>query len=167
MNQSRRREETFKRLFMSQFYPDEGYADVVKASDELETLDPEAEIRPYIEPELGNGIGEADLKLINDKVEAIRAHLTDIDALINENVTGWKTSRMAKVDLTILRLAVYEIKYDDTIPTKVSINEAVELAKKYGTEKSGSFVNGVLSRIIKALGIEEPAKAPAEEKPNE
>ena len=74
---------------------------------------------------------------------------------------------MAKVDLTILRLAVYEIKYDDTIPTKVSINEAVELAKKYGTEKSGSFVNGVLSRIIKALGIEEPAKAPAEEKPNE
>ena len=60
MNQTRRREETFKRLFMSQFYPDEGYADVVKASDELETLDPEAEIRPYIEPELGNGIGEAD-----------------------------------------------------------------------------------------------------------
>ena len=167
MNQTRRREETFKRLFMSQFYPGESYAEVVKANDELETLVPDADIRPYIEPELGNGIGEADLKLINDKVEAIRGYQTDIDALINANVIGWKTSRMAKVDLTILRLAVYEMKYDDSIPPKVSINEAVELAKKYGTEKSGSFVNGVLSRILKALGIEQNDSVPAEEKTNE
>ncbi|MDD6550205.1 MAG: transcription antitermination factor NusB [Lachnospiraceae bacterium] len=151
MNQTRRREETFKRLFMIQFYPEDSFDEVVQANDELETLDPEAEVHPYIEPELGNGIKEADLKLINDKVEAIREHIKDIDELINANVTGWKTSRMAKVDLTILRLACYELKYDDSIPEKVSVNEAVELAKKYGTEKSGSFVNGVLRHIMIAL----------------
>lgn len=147
MNQTRRREETFKRLFMVEFYPDGGYEDVQKATDELETLDPDAEVHPYIEPELGNGIKEADRELINDKVDAIRDKLTDIDAVINGNAVGWKTSRMTKVDLTILRLATYEIRYDDSIPVGVSINEAVELAKKYGSEKSGGFVNGVLRRI--------------------
>lgn len=167
MNQTRRREETFKRLFMTQFYPEDSFEDVVKANDELETLDPEADIHPYIEPELGNGIKEADLKLINDKVEVIREHLKDIDDLINANVTGWKTSRMAKVDLTILRLACYELKYDDTIPTKVSVNEAVELAKKYGTEKSGSFVNGVLRHIIIALDSKPEEKTPEEDSSEE
>lgn len=147
MNQSRRREETFKRLFMAQFYPDDQVGDLISASDELETLDPAAEVHPYIEPELGNGIKEADLRLINDKVEAIREHIADIDETLNTCMEGWKTTRLSKVDLTVLRLAVYEIRYEDNIPVKVSINEAVELAKKYGTEKSGGFVNGVLRRV--------------------
>ena len=147
MNQTRRREETFKRLFMVQFYPQEQFDEVKKASDELETLDPEAEVHPYIEPELGNGIKEAYLAMINDKVDAIREHIADIDSTLNASMQGWKTARLSKVDLTVLRLAVYEIKYEDNIPVKVSINEAVELAKKYGTEKSGGFVNGVLRRI--------------------
>ena len=60
---------------------------------------------------------------------------------------GWKTSRMGKVDLTIIRLAVYELKYEEDIPTGVAINEAVELAKKYGTDTSSSFVNGVLAKL--------------------
>ena len=60
---------------------------------------------------------------------------------------GWKTARMGKVDLTLLRLAVYEIKFEDDIPTGVAINEAVELAKKYGTDDSSSFVNGILAKI--------------------
>ena len=64
-----------------------------------------------------------------------------------EKSTGWKTNRMAKVDLAIIRLAVYEIKFEDDIPTKVSINEAVELARKYGADESGAFVNGVLAKF--------------------
>ena len=61
---------------------------------------------------------------------------------------SWKTDRMAKTDLAIIRLAVYEIKYEDAIPDKVAINEAVELAKLYGEESSPAFVNGVLARIV-------------------
>ena len=68
---------------------------------------------------------------------------------MNEKATGWKTSRMNKVDLAILRLAVYEIKWDDDVPVKVAINEAVELSKKFGGDESSSFVNGILGKIAK------------------
>lgn len=134
---------------MVQFYPAEQFPDVLKASDELETIDPEN--GPYIEPELGNGIKEEDQKLINTKVEDIRSHLQEIDQMINSEVFGWKTTRMAKVDLTIIRLSCYELMYEKDIPLKVSVNEAVELAKKYGTEKSGAFVNGALRHISDAI----------------
>ena len=67
--------------------------------------------------------------------------------MINEKTQSWETGRMGKVDLTLLRLAVYEIKYDEEIPTGVAINEAVELAKKFGQENSASFVNGVLAKF--------------------
>ena len=76
---------------------------------------------------------------------------------------GWKTKRMGKVELTILRLAVYEMLYDDTIPEKVSVNEAVELAKKFGGNESPAFVNGVLARFIPKEGAAEEKKAAAEE----
>jgi N utilization substance protein B len=82
------------------------------------------------------------------KVEQLLEKLDEIDAVINESVKGWKTSRMAKVDLTLLRLAVYEIRYEEDVPQGVAINEAVELAKKYGTDDSASFVNGVLAKIV-------------------
>lgn len=82
------------------------------------------------------------------KTKKIMDMVPRIDAQINENVSGWKTSRMGKADLTILRLAVYEMKYDDDIPVSVAINEAVELAKIYGQDQSPSFVNGVLARLI-------------------
>ena len=75
------------------------------------------------------------------------SHLPEIDALLNENAKGWKTGRMNKVDLTILRLAVYEMRYDGDIPEKVAINEAVELSKKFGGDDSPSFVNGVLAKL--------------------
>ncbi|MBR3806891.1 MAG: transcription antitermination factor NusB [Lachnospiraceae bacterium] len=84
---------------------------------------------------------------ISDKYEKIAGKLTQIDEMINEKAEGWKTGRMGKVDLTILRLAVYEIVYDDDIPTQVAINEAVELAKKFGRDESGKFVNGVLAKF--------------------
>ena len=76
---------------------------------------------------------EEDKEYIFKKYEDIRAHLDEIDALLNEKVDKWKTTRMPKVDLAILRLAVYEIKFEEDIPEGVSINEAVELAKLYGT----------------------------------
>ena len=77
----------------------------------------------------------------------IRSKLDEIDALLNETSNGWKTKRMSRVDLTALRLAVYELKYDKDVPTGVAINEAVELAKRFGGETSGSFVNGILGKI--------------------
>ena len=81
------------------------------------------------------------------KTEAVIEKLEEIDAILNEKATGWKTSRMNKVDLAILRLAVYEIKWDDDVPVKVAINEAVELAKKFSGEEGPAFVNGVLAKI--------------------
>ena len=84
---------------------------------------------------------------MEDKFEKIREHLEEIDQLLNETSKGWKTSRMNKVDLNVLRLAVYELKYDEEVPTGVAINEAVELAKKFGGDESPAFVNGILARL--------------------
>lgn len=75
--------------------------------------------------------------------------LPEIDAAISEKATGWTIDRMGKVDLALIRLAVYEIMFDEEIPASVSINEAVELAKKYGRDESKSFVNGVLAKFAK------------------
>ena len=67
--------------------------------------------------------------------------------MINEKATGWTTNRMGKVDLAILRLALFEILYDDKVPTSVAINEAVEIAKKFGQDESPSFINGILAKF--------------------
>lgn len=93
-------------------------------------------------------MSEKDRSYMENKTTDLFAHLGEIDALIDASASGWKTSRMAKVELTLLRLAVYEIKFEEDIPTGVAINEAVELAKAYGDENSASFVNGVLARIV-------------------
>ena len=90
---------------------------------------------------------EEDNSRISEKFGRIVEKLDSIDQALNEKVQGWDTGRMGKVDLTILRLAVYEMLYDDDIPTGVAINEAVELAKKFGQDSSSSFVNGVLARF--------------------
>ena len=90
---------------------------------------------------------EKDKEYIQKKLEAVVEKLEEIDAILNEKATGWKTSRMNKVDLAILRLAVYEIKWDDDVPVKVAINEAVELAKKFSGEEGPAVVNGVLAKI--------------------
>lgn len=74
----------------------------------------------------------------------------NIDKVIGENIRGWSLTRLSKVTLALLRLAVYELLYDDTIPPSVSINEAVELAKTYGGKDDASYVNGVLASVAKA-----------------
>ena len=93
------------------------------------------------------GTTEKDMQYISQKAQKIIEKIDEIDTLINEHTTGWKTGRMNKVDLTILRLAVYEMKWDEDVPTGVAINEAVNLAKKYSSEDGASFVNGVLAKL--------------------
>lgn len=77
------------------------------------------------------------------------SHKGEIDALISEAAENWQLNRMAVVDRNILRMAAYELLYREDIPPKVSINEAIEIAKKYGNENSGKFVNGILDKINK------------------
>ena len=84
---------------------------------------------------------------VKGKFRRIVERLDEIDAMLNEKAKGWSTNRMGKVDLTILRLAVFEIKYDEEIPPGVAINEAVELAKKFGQDSSPAFINGVLAKF--------------------
>ena len=92
-------------------------------------------------------LSEKDQEYMSQKYRHVLEKLDEIDVLLNETSRGWKTKRMSRVDLTALRLAVYELKYDKDVPTGVAINEAVELAKRFGGDTSGSFVNGILGKI--------------------
>ena len=92
-------------------------------------------------------IKEEDAAYISTKSNKILEKLEEIDEMINQQAKGWTTERMSKVDLTIIRLAVYEIKFDEDVPTGVAINEAVELAKKYSSDSGPAFVNGVLAKV--------------------
>lgn len=125
------REQIFKLLFRAEFY-EEG--------------DMTEQLSLFFE-ELDQKEGK-DTEYIQKKYEGIMEHLSEIDAMINEVAQGWKTSRMGKVDLTLIRLAAYELKFEEDIPTGVAINEAVELAKTYGTDDSASFVNGILAKLV-------------------
>lgn len=86
-----------------------------------------------------------------DVVRGTVSHIDEIDKLINLCIKGWSFERLGKADLAILRVAVYEMKYRDDIPESISINEAVEIAKKYGTDDSPSFINGVLGSVYKIV----------------
>uniref|UniRef100_A0A7V6A6M8 Transcription antitermination protein NusB n=1 Tax=Desulfobacca acetoxidans TaxID=60893 RepID=A0A7V6A6M8_9BACT len=84
-------------------------------------------------------------------VEGVAAHQEELDALIKQHSEHWRLERMAAVDRNLLRLALYELLHQPAIPAKVVINEAVELAKRYGSEESGSFINGILDRIRQSV----------------
>lgn len=90
------------------------------------------------------------IEFIQSLYFGIFEHLKEIDELIEKSATNWSFARIAKVDLSILRLAIYEVKFTD-VPQKVAVNEAVEIAKMYSTEKSPRFINGVLGSVIKAI----------------
>lgn len=92
-----------------------------------------------------------DEAYIKAKYDNIVTRLSELDDVINKNSKGWDVSRIGKVDLAILRLAVYEVLFDDDIPVGVAIDEAVELAKKYGQDESSSFVNGILASVAKSI----------------
>ena len=88
---------------------------------------------------------------VERQVEAIVEKLPEIDAVIHTFSPNWTVETMTAIDRNILRLGVYELKFDPSIPSKVAINEAIELGKKFGGEASGKFVNGVLGAIVKDM----------------
>lgn len=81
------------------------------------------------------------------RIQAVVEKIGEIDKILSDASSGWKLNRMSMVDLTILRLAVFEMRFDEDIPVKVAINEAVELAKNFGGDESPSFINGVLAKL--------------------
>ena len=95
-----------------------------------------------------HSFSEKDREYITEKYNHIMESLTDIDKQLSEKAENWDITRMGKVELTVLRLAVYEIEKDDSVPVGVAINEAVELAKKFGQDGSGAFVNAVLAKFV-------------------
>lgn len=100
-----------------------------------------------------------DRDYLQDVVKGTIKSIGEIDKDIEKYLKGWKINRISKVDLSILRLAIYEILNRDDIPSNVSINEAVEIAKKYSGEESGAFVNGILGKFIKARLVHSEGEA--------
>lgn len=93
-------------------------------------------------------VEEEDKDFIVSEVEGTRARLEEIDRIIGESAKGWNTDRMSKVDLAILRLAVYELRFSQDTPVGVAINEAVELAKKFSSDEAPGFINGILGKVV-------------------
>ena len=89
---------------------------------------------------------------IEEAIKTIIGNLEEIDSYIKDNIEGWELHRLARIDLSTLRIAIYEIVYRKDIPIEVSINEAIEIAKKYSTEESSKFINGVLGGFVRARG---------------
>ncbi len=149
MRRREQREHVFKLMFMTEFNSEEEMTE---------------QLSLYFEG-LGE-LSEQDQEYMKKKYAHVKEHLEEIDALLNGASRGWKTKRMSRVDLAALRLAVYEMEYDADVPTGVAINEAVELAKRFGGDASGSFVNGVLGKIASEKEEKKPEEksADAEEK---
>lgn len=138
MSRHELREQVFRLLFRAEFYP----MDELEEQDTLFLENP-AEDTPA-------SMREKDGETIINRVRCVREHLTALDQTINDHTEGWDTTRVGKAELSILRLAVYEMLYDEDIPDSVAINEAVELAKRYGQDSAGGFVNAILGKIEKA-----------------
>ncbi|MCC6094863.1 MAG: transcription antitermination factor NusB [Eubacterium sp.] len=156
------RETIFRLLFMNQFngkeemkeqvtlYLDEMRAGLVEMPfASYENKEEERENNPAFAN--AEDVTQEDEKYIREKLEKILDRIPEIDERLNEASRNWKTTRMGKVDLSVLRLAVYELLYDESVPTGVAIDEAVEIAKHYGGDESGAFVNGVLGHIARDL----------------
>lgn len=137
MTRREAREVVFALLFETEFRKDETVEEIYYSSVENREI-------------------EAD-EFIKRAYFAVSEKKEEIDAKIGEHSNGWKTERLTNVSRSVLRLGVYEMLYEETIPYNVSINEAVEIAKKYDEEKARAFINGVLNSVKKELeakGIE-------------
>jgi len=131
MTKREEREHLFKLLFCKDFH------EVAELQEQIAMYQERQEV-----------ISEEEFAPVKAKLEAIVAQEGTIDMILAEAAEGWRLNRMGKAELTILRIATYEIRYDEDVPDKVAINEAVELAKKYGNDTSSGFVNGVLAKVI-------------------
>lgn len=127
------RKHVFILLFCCDFYKEDGE---IEEQKQLYLDNPEVKI------------SADDAKIISDRVNLILEKKGEIDALVDSVSKYWKSDRIGKAELSVIRLACYEMKYDDDIPAAVAINEAVELAKIYGNDEAGSFVNGVLAKLL-------------------
>lgn len=166
MTRREAREHCFKMLFSADFYEDkeeakEQLAEYADGPQEDE-VDQEGHLTILHKADLS----EEEAKALTSRVRAIMDRIPEIDGKVDQVAAGWKTRRMGKVELTIIRLAVYEMAWDESIPEKVAINEAVELAKRFGGKDSPAFVNGILARLASpkeadAAQPEKPAEADA------
>ncbi len=140
------REHCFKVLFCTGFYAaDEADEQILRYFDQCEEDETDESGETQILHAVAlNKAEEAELK---ERADSILAKQDEIDRKLEEITEGWKLKRVGRVELSILRLAAYEILYDDHVPTGVAINEAVELAKKFGGDDAPSFVNGVLKKL--------------------
>ncbi len=141
MTRRQLRESIFQALFRMEFNEAQ--------EDRNEQL--EFHIRELSEKERKDGAltaaQEADIEYIRQKVLNITEHMEELDAIIAEHTEGWSLQRIGKAELAILRLAVYEIRWDDEVPQGVAINEAVELTKRYCDEEAKGFVNAILGKL--------------------
>ena len=133
MSRREMREHIFRLIFRMDFHPE----DEMIEQEEL-----------YLENLVG--LSEEEYQYIQSKADAVRNMKEELDNQIDAVADKWKTNRMTKVDLTVIRLATYEILHDDDVPTGVAINEAVELAKKFGTDDDPAYINGVLGSVARA-----------------
>ncbi|MCR5213647.1 MAG: transcription antitermination factor NusB [Eubacterium sp.] len=147
------RERIFKTIFQIPFYdgdipelPDDIPNNVI--SNNQNGSEDSSDNTSFDEEEIIPELSLKDKLYVSQKVSGIQDNLEEIDKIIVEHCKNWKFNRIGKAELAILRLAVYEIKYDEDIPDRVAVNEAIELAKVYGTDKASGFVNGVLSGLI-------------------
>lgn len=144
MTRSLVREHLFKLLFRIEFNTPEDMPQQVRLYFEDGIAEADEGYKST-----GSDVPEEDRQYISDKYEKILEHLPEIDDKIDKAAKGWSISRIGKVELSVLRLAVYEMLYDEDIPVGVAIDEAVELSKRFGQESSGPFVNGILATLAK------------------
>jgi N utilization substance protein B len=114
---------------------------------EIQKTDRNEQIVMALEDE---NLTDKDRDYIRTIIDGVYEKTLILDGIIEKKATGWKINRLSKIDLSILRIGIYEILYRDDIPFSVSVNEAVELAKKYSNEDAGAFVNGLLAKVSKA-----------------
>ncbi|MBP9827582.1 transcription antitermination factor NusB [Patescibacteria group bacterium] len=126
------------------------------------------EILAFVKEEFAKGFDDGGY--LESQVAGVMGKMAEIDALLNEFTPNWNIETMTAIDRNILRLGVYELRFDESIPSKVAINEAIELGKSFGGEASGKFVNGVLGAVFKDMtgkGIVKQADIDAEKKAKE
>lgn len=131
MTRSEAREQAFIVLFEKIFDSESSLSDIIEKAQEAKLIKI-------------NGFAQNILNKIEENTEAI-------DEVVEKNLKGWSIQRLPKVSLAVLRLAIGEMMFVDDVPAGVSVNEAVELIKKYGTTDDASFVNGVLGSVAKSL----------------
>lgn len=149
--QTQKRECVFQQLFLGEFYAS------VEKSPHLALFLDDSDLLNELELDRIEEMPEEERALLRTRCEAVLEKLPELDAQINEVSEGWKTSRMSRVDLSIIRLALYEMEFDGEVPLKVAINEAVELAKKFGGDDSPSFVNAILGKLAARLAPQDGA----------